>query len=100
MTTQFNQIKAIVAKDKSTLERYLNKLFEEAGELASAVNNYTGTRIVEDLDGVHENVLEESADAIQCIFTILIKMGFSFQELVEKLEKKNQKWIEKYGLDL
>ena len=96
----YQQIKAITVVDGATPGEYLNKLFEESGELAREVNQLNGRRKIIDKDLIRANILEEGADSIQCLFALLASCGITSEQLIEKIAEKNQVWIKKYGINL
>lgn len=100
MNTLFKQITDITIADGATSGEYLNKLFEESGELAREVNQLNGRRKVIDKDSIRANILEEGADSVQCLFALLASVGITFEELVAKISEKNKVWIKKYGINL
>jgi len=94
MKELYNDIERINSLDPSSLSERLCKLFEEAGELAQAVNKKTGRKVVnESEDEIRDLILEEAADTIQCTISLLASIDISYEELIQKIEEKNKKWV-------
>lgn len=73
-----------------------SKLFEECGELAQAINKTIGMKTTsQSREEVEAEILEESADVIQNVFSILSQYGFSLSDLEKELDKKNKVWKNK-----
>jgi NTP pyrophosphatase (non-canonical NTP hydrolase) len=81
------------------------KLFEEAGELAKEVNKSSGMKVSDDnADIIRDGVLDEAADTIQCIFSVIIEFNkanpelanITYEELAERIGVKNDKWFNNY----
>lgn len=97
-----NDILRLNNLDGKELSERSSKLFEESGELAQALNNYIsikGTEYKEDKTKL--DVLEEGADTIQMVLSILFDIfeGHNpkvvFAKLLEKIDQKNDKWEQK-----
>lgn len=89
----FKEIKAINKIDKVGIELALCKLFEEAGELAQAVNMTTGRKASKlSPKEIKANIKEECIDTIQNVFCIADKAGISYKDLCEVFGTKNAKW--------
>jgi uncharacterized protein YfaA (DUF2138 family) len=60
----------INALDKTSVTNRLCKVYEEAGELTQAINKTLGRKVVDETeDEVKDNILEEMADTLQCIYS-------------------------------
>jgi len=93
MEKQFKKVKALNKKDTVAIELALCKLFEEAGELAQAVNMKIGRKVTKLNDKeIKANITEECADTIQNVFCVAEKAGITYQQLCEAFDKKNLKW--------
>lgn len=94
MKEAYSQIQTLVSEKGITLERATLKATEEFGELVQGVNRTLGIKNMKGLstNDVKANVLEEIADTIQNVFSIGIKYGFIYEEIVEEIIKKNKKW--------
>ena len=95
MKDLFEQSFQISQKDPNgdILANHLGKLFEEGGEFAQSVNKFIGTKTLHENDtkeSIQENIAEEAADQIQCIFIICKLSGISYEMIKEKLKEKNQ----------
>ena len=71
----------------------LCKLFEEAGELAQAVNVEIGIKNGPK-NKIKSSVKEECADAIQNILSVANLFKISAKELLNELQRKNTTWEE------
>ncbi len=89
----YNDIQRINLLDPATPAERLCKLFEESGELAQAVNKKIGRKVANETDEeVRELILEEAADTIQCVISLIDTWEISYDELVQKIDSKNIKW--------
>jgi len=83
MKAIYKDIQRINALDPATPALRLCKLFEEAGELAQAVNKKLGRKVVNETEEeVIDLIREEAADTIQCLlsFADSYDLGFHFFE--------------------
>lgn len=93
MEKHFKKVKALNKKDAVGIELALCKLFEEAGELAQAVNMKIGRKVTKLSDKeIKANITEECADTIQNVFCVADKAGISFKQICDAFTKKNLKW--------
>lgn len=93
MEKQYKKVKALNKKDNVGIEFALCKLFEEAGELAQAVNMIIGRKATKlNLKEIKDNITEECADTIQNVFCIAEKTGITYKQLCDAFDKKNIKW--------
>ena len=84
----------INAMKPASVELRLNKATEELGELAKEVNKLTGMKKTkETTEQIMDNLAAEGADTIQCIFSVLLEKGVTYELLIAKLLEKNAKWI-------
>ena len=91
----YNDISRINKKDPATDAERLGKLFEETGELAKAINKTNGRKVLKEEDtpdAVRKEVLDEAADSIQNVVSIIDGFGFTCEDLVSAIAKKNKKW--------
>lgn len=91
----YNDISRINKKDPATNAERLGKLFEETGELAKAINKTNGRKILQEEDtveSINKEVLDEAADSIQNVVSIIDGFGFTCEDLVAAIAKKNKKW--------
>jgi len=79
----YEDIQRINKLDPTTPEKRLCKLFEEAGELAQAINKKLGRKVVKETDEeVLDLICEEAADTIQCALSFMdsVDMDLTFME--------------------
>jgi NTP pyrophosphatase (non-canonical NTP hydrolase) len=89
----YKDIERINSIDPASGSERLCKLFEESGELAQAVNKKIGRKVVtESDDEVRDLILEEVADTIQCVMSLILTWDITYDELLSKIESKNIKW--------
>jgi len=94
----YADIVRINKKDPASHEARLGKLFEEAGELAKAINKTNGRKVLKSEDtpeNVRLEVLDEAADTVQNVVSIIEGFGFTCEDLVKAMATKNQKWEKK-----
>lgn len=95
MKEVFKEIQRLDKLEPTPKEKKLCKLFEEAGELARAVNKSIGKKDIksdEDDITIRDNVCEEAADTIQCTISMINSYGISLEELIDKVKDKNKVW--------
>ncbi len=71
------------------------KVTEEVGELAQAVNKTFGRKKIkegESVEVIKANILEEGADSIQCIISVLHGYGFTADDIINEMAEKNKAW--------
>lgn len=81
--------------DKKSPSKRMCKVIEEVGELAQAVNKTTGIKRLKPEDtkeAIMANILEEGADSIQCIISLLLKYKFTAKQIVDAMNEKNVYW--------
>jgi NTP pyrophosphatase (non-canonical NTP hydrolase) len=94
----YNNISTINKKDKATNAERLGKLFEEAGELAKAINKTNGRKSLKKKDtheSIKQEILDEAADTIQNVISIVDGFGFTYEDLMSSINNKNKKWEKK-----
>lgn len=94
----FNDISRINKKDPATNAERLGKLFEETGELAKAINKTNGRKVLKEEDtpeNINKEILDEAADSIQNVISIIDGFGFTCEDLVLAIYTKNKKWEKK-----
>lgn len=93
MEKHYKKVKQLNKVDAVGIELALCKLFEEAGELAQAVNMKIGRKATKMTDKeIKEHITEECVDTIQNVFCIAEKAGITYKQLCDMFEKKNMKW--------
>lgn len=93
MEELLDEIYQIAEKDSGTLAEHLGKLTEETGEFARAVNMINGRKTRkngETDEEVDANLVEEAADVIQVVLSILKKRNISPIQLFAALAAKNK----------
>lgn len=89
----YEEIQRLNVTDPASPQDRLVKTFEEVGELAQAVGKDIGRKIhSESKEDIRANILEEGADTIQCVISVLDSYDISFEELCEAMTNKNGKW--------
>lgn len=94
----YKDISRINKKDSASHTERLGKFFEEAGELAKAVNKTNGRKVLSSEDTpekIKDDILDEAADSTQNIISILDGFGFTAQDLIDRIHVKNIKWEKK-----
>ena len=91
MKIHFEAIQELNDKSNATKALAVCKLVEEVGEMIQQINIDLGIK-TGDLLLVKNNVKEELADSIQNLFSIADLYHITYDELVEELYKKNEKW--------
>jgi NTP pyrophosphatase (non-canonical NTP hydrolase) len=101
MKQLFEDINILVISDTIDPSLHLNKLYEETGELAMAINKTTGRKITNESDtteNIRENILEEIADSIQTLFAIANCYDITYETIEWKMQLKNNKYKENLHL--
>jgi len=94
----YSEISRINKKDPATHSERVSKLFEEAGEFARAVNKATGRKVLSEEDTpikIDLDILEEAADTIQNVISVLDGFEWSCEHLIFAMQQKNEKWEKK-----
>jgi NTP pyrophosphatase (non-canonical NTP hydrolase) len=94
----YSDISRINKKDPATAAERLGKLFEEAGELAQALNKTNGRKVIkkeETSEIIELEILHEAADTIQNVIAIIDGFGWTCEHLMFAMQTKNKKWEEK-----
>lgn len=96
MKDNYNQISELVTIDEkyngATVSLHLNKLTEEVGEFAQAVNKTLGIKSKKQTDtneSIIEDICEEASDVLQIISGLCFLNGISYERLMDKLKEKN-----------
>lgn len=92
LTQLMTLIQDLSRSDTKTLDRKFLKVSEEVGELAGALQPFSGCagthhRFVEQSD-----VVEEVADSMLALYSIVHSMGISDDDLISMLYRKALKW--------
>ena len=85
-------IKVLSLNDKKTLTQKVAKLFEEGGELSKAVLAYDGVYGSNHRFVTSDKILEELIDVLLVDLSMLFELGFSEEEINDKLFEKSQVW--------
>lgn len=108
MLKHFKRVHRLNELIPKTISERGMKLFEESGELAKAVNESTGMKSSSASNRlIKHNVLDEAADTIQCVFSVIHQFNkdnpnlddITYEELVERVGIKNDVWKDKMNLD-
>lgn len=94
----YSDISRINKKDPATAAERLGKLFEEAGELAKAINKTNGRKILkseESSETIRTEIVDEAADAIQNVISVIDGFDITAEEVLIAMAHKNKKWEEK-----
>ena len=95
----FNYIYELVREaasieQRGTLVEKGLKLNEEVGELSAELLKLSGYKHTTDShDIIMEKALLESVDSLIMIFDVMIKLGFTKDQIVEMSEKQVNKWL-------
>ncbi len=96
--TIFWEVNRLNGEDPATNEGRLGKLTEEVGELAKAINKTNGRKILKEEDtpeAIRAEILDEAADVIQNVLSIIDGFDFTAPEILMAIVKKNKKWEQK-----
>ena len=71
------------------------KLNEEVGELSAEILKLVKYKHTTDSsERIREHLLEEAMDTIIMVFDILVKQGYTKEEMIKMGEKKINKWLD------
>lgn len=96
MKKEFENVAKLVELDKSngaTVSLHMNKLAEEFGEFAQAINKTLGIKSISKNETdkmIKDNICEEAIDMIQIITGIVYLNGISYKKLMKKYKEKNK----------
>ena len=80
-------------KKNNNVDKKLIKLQEEAGEFAAAYLMHIGSKGTNKTkEEVKDNLLEEGCDVCLVALSIVMRHGFTVEEISEKLHLKMDKW--------
>lgn len=85
-------IRKLTEKDLKSKEQRALKLSEEVGELAAAILSETNAPGCEYKTLDREDVLQEAADVMIMIHSIIVHYGFTKKEVSDKILEKCKKW--------
>jgi len=89
----YKKIQSLSQRDVADAKGLTLKSMEELGELVQALLHENGYKqTTKSKKDIKENQLEEACDVIICMFGVLDKLGFSYKEITNMLEKKADKW--------
>jgi NTP pyrophosphatase (non-canonical NTP hydrolase) len=94
----YADIVRINKKDPATAAERLGKLFEEAGELAKAINKTNGRKILkngETPEIIRAEIIDEAADTIQNVISVIAGFDITAEEVLQAIANKNIKWEKK-----
>lgn len=80
-------------KKNNNVDKKLIKILEEAGEFAAAYLMHIGSKGTNKTkEEVKDNLLEEGCDVCLVALSIVMRHGFTIEEIAEKLQTKMDKW--------
>lgn len=94
----FWEINRLNGEDPASHGERLGKLTEEVGELAKAINKTNGRKVLKAEDtpeSIQAEILDEAADVIQNVLSIVDGFDFTATEVLMAIVKKNKKWEQK-----
>lgn len=94
MKKAYERICDLSKRDNKTITEKTAKLFEEGGELAAEVLKITGKRPGK--NSSTSEVLQEAVDVVQCAISVVAMLDVPYEDFLEMLDKKNDKWQSKY----
>jgi NTP pyrophosphatase (non-canonical NTP hydrolase) len=89
----YKKVQKLSKRDVADAKGLTLKSMEELGELVQALlheNGYKPNNMK--LKDIKDNQLEEIADVVLCMFGVADKLGFTYKQLVDKLDLKSDKW--------
>lgn len=90
----FESVKSVSKYENDGIMERILKLGEEYGELSAEVLKlYKYKRTSESKEKIINNILLESTDCMIMIFDIMIKMGFTKNEICSMTENQVNKWL-------
>lgn len=89
-----NFIQKLTEADTKTLSQKVLKTAEEVGELAKVVLPFETAHATTHRFGTREKILEEVADVFLANISIGLDIGFTYEEIMEEVERKAVKWAE------
>lgn len=96
MKKLFEDVKELNKLDKASHAERLGKLTEEVGELATEINKITGRKSHSNTnDEIQKEIIQEAADVIQNVFSIVEGFNITYEDIVESMKLKNIKWRSK-----
>ena len=89
----YKKVQKLSKRDVADAKGLTLKSMEELGELVQALLHENGYKPNDkSLKDIKDNQVEEIADVILCMFGVADKLGFTYKQLVEKLDLKSDKW--------
>ena len=89
----FEKIQSLSERDVADAKGLTLKAMEELGELVQALLHEDGYKPNnKSLEEIRENQKEEACDVIICIFGVLDKLGFGWEETKNMMHFKTDKW--------
>ena len=93
-------VRSLTENDPKTLSQKCTKLFEEGGELASAILSYENAS-----GNLHKvsnryGVADECADIILVALSIAYELGFTDDEIATVIKKKTDNWANRQAIEL
>jgi len=89
----YEKIQKLSKRDVADAKGLTLKSMEELGELVQALLHENGYKPNnKSLKDIKDNQLEELVDVIICMFGVADKLGFTYKQIINKLDKKAGKW--------
>lgn len=89
----YEKIQELSKRDTADAKGLTLKSMEELGELVQALLQLDGYKPNNKKPyEIRMNLLEEPCDVIICMFGVLDKLGFTYEQIINMLDKKSQKW--------
>lgn len=87
-------VKALSLADRKNLSQKVLKLYEETGDLAKAALPFDGAHCSTHRLVPRLKLLQEAADSMLVLYSIIYSLGFDDQELEDMMKKKTDYWAE------
>jgi len=89
----YKKIQKLSKRDVADAKGLTLKSMEELGELVQALLHENGYKPTNKKKyEIRMNQLEEACDVIICMFGVLDKLGFTYEQIKNMLDKKSDKW--------
>ena len=94
MEDRFNEVGILTEIGNISLDYAMLKTLEEFGELSKEVNRVIGIKRRENLSEfeIRSNIKDELVDTIQNLFSVASILDIDYEEIVNHMKNKNDKW--------